>query len=367
MRPSAFAPVPSALLASGAPVSPTLGVELTQTSPGSRADIELKTRLGPDMPFSVAGGTDTWEEWTVVHEALVRVGGKLTSCHIGGSHSRACGYEGTDLKGGDWFVSLEFMDGYWYFAIGAASEKRVLALRSMITTLAGEAPILDANAISMSIWTYNAGFDCGNERYGRMPVNPWADVIGNYPGEIGEQLAALATNLPGKEQGGIILFGGVAGTGKTRAIEALCHAWAGQAKLGVVVDSDKMLSSAGYMTDVITSCWADERQVIVAEDVDKMVVAGPKSDETSKLLNIADGLVGRLAGAGTLFILSANLPMDEIASYVTRPGRAAAAIEFRAFSAEEATAWMADHGVEGEAEGEMTLAELFARSRTAEV
>lgn len=353
-----FSPAPSALVASAAPA--TLGLELTQFSPGDRAAISLNARLGPTMPFSLGFSTDTWEEWTVVHEALTGVGGTLMSSHIGGTSYRANGYEGPDEE---WYVAAEFMDGYWMFKIGARSEQRLTSIRDMLSTLAGEAPMLGDDTISMSIWTYNAAYDCGNERYGRMKVGPWAEVMANYPAEVREQLEALATALPDKSEGGIVLLGGDAGTGKTRAFEALCHAWAAFAKLGVVVDSDKMLGSAGYMTDVITSVCSDQRQVIVAEDCDDMVKAGPKSAETAKMLNIADGMVGRLAGAGTVLALSANMPMDDIAPYIRRPGRAAAAIEFRPFGIEEADAWFEANEIEARADRDLTLAEMFEIAR----
>lgn len=339
------------------------GLTFIDPSPGSRPDIDLFGRLGADMPFSFSFAVDTWEEWTAVHDALKAVGAALTMSHISGSCSRYNGYEGPN---GNWFVAANFYDGWWNFRVAARTEKDGVRLRDMITTLAGEAPILEPDAISMSIWTEHP-MGGGLERYGRMKVGPWTEVMGNYPASVRERLESLAANLPDRSEGGIVIFGGKAGTGKTRAIEALCHAWARDAKLGVIVDSDRMLGSASYMTDVITSAGTDRRQVIVAEDADDMVFNGPKSAETSKLLNIADGLVGRLAGAGTLFVITANLPMDQIAPYITRPGRAAAAIEFEPFGPDEAAGWFSDRGVEFDPDGEMTLAEMFAVLRGAAV
>ncbi len=101
-----FSAPPSALVASAAPTS--LGLELTQFGPSDRASISLLSRLGAEMPFSLGFSTDTWEEWTAVHEALIKAKGTLVSSHIGGTSYRANGYEG---PAEEWFVAAEFMDG----------------------------------------------------------------------------------------------------------------------------------------------------------------------------------------------------------------------------------------------------------------
>ena len=304
-------------------------------------------------------GADTWEEWSLAHEALLKVGGVLASCHIMGC-SRVNGYEAADRS---WFISSYFSDGYWDFTIAGSDEKVTARLRDMLAVLAGDGGPQGPDWVSMTIWSEHP-MGGGLARYGTMRVGVWDEVMANYTAATREALESLAVKLPSREAGGIVVLGGPAGTGKTRAIEALCHAWAGEASLGVVVDSDRMLGSAAYLTDVITAAGPEHRQVIVAEDVDDMVKDGPKSHQTSKLLNIADGLVGRLAGAGTLFVLSANLPLADIASYIKRPGRAAAAIEFELFSPDEANAWLAERGVEHEVEGQMSLAEMFALTRS---
>jgi hypothetical protein len=48
------------------------------------------------------------------------------------------------------------------------------------------------------------------------------------------------------------------------------------------------------------------------------------------------------------------------------PGRCAAAVEFEPFAPDEASAWLAARGVEGEPEA-LTLAELYARAEGREI
>lgn len=341
----------SSLVASGGP-GVDLTIPLTQAALHNMGEYESIVRIG-SLPFSKRLGFTTWEDWTIVHSMLTSAGATMTSSHL--AYARANCYVAEDES---WLVSAEFMDGYWAFLIAGGTEDIVARLAESLTLLAGDSGLNGEDVVSMTIWSEHP-MGGGHARYGSMRVDPWQSAMANYPAATRSQIESLADGLPDKSDGGLVVFGGPAGTGKTRAIEALCHAWAGDATLGVVVDSDKLLASAAYLTDVITAAGPDSRQVIVAEDADEMICDGPKSHLTSKLLNIADGLVGRLAGAGTLFVVSANLPMDKIAPYITRPGRCAAAVEFELFSPADASAWLADRGVEVDVDEHMTLAQMF--------
>lgn len=344
----------SSLVASGAPVG--LNVTLNNAQLGDRAHYGLFSNID-EYPYSRNFSLQSWESWELASDAILsaRVGGVLQTSHEDGWRTSR-GYSAQD---GSWILVSEASDGYWGLSVAATSPELLDRITEMITILAGESNNMEANEISMAIWSEHP-MGGGSRRWGAMKVGVWDEVMGNYTEKTRSSLEALAANLPDRSQGGLIVFGGPAGTGKTRAIEALCHAWAPHASLGVVVDSDRMLCSASYLADVMTAAGVDQRQVIIAEDVDEMVAVGPKSHETAKLLNIADGLVGRLCGAGTLIVLTANLALEEIAPYVTRPGRAASVIEFEAFSPEEAAGWFGSRGVTHEVTGPMSLAEMFA-------
>lgn len=332
-------------------------LNLPEASLGALADYEMMQRA-EGLPFSQSACMPTWEPVSLVHDAILGVGGSRVRHHDSG-YSAASGYEGDG-----WFAVVRSYTGEWDVTVAATDEAMVSRLLAMMDVLAGDGPTMESDVVSMSVWSEHP-MGGGIQRYGSMKVGPWGDVSANYPAATRESLERLAVGLPRKADGGLIVLCGLAGTGKTRAIEALAHAWAREARLGVVVDSDRLLSSASYLADVLTSAGSDTRSVIVAEDVDELIAVGPKSHETSKLLNVADGLVGRLAGAGTLFVLTANLPRSEIAPYVTRPGRAAAVIEFEKFDTEAAGVWLAERGSDFvPPESGMTLAQMYAALST---
>lgn len=348
-----------ALVASGGgPAAPgvSLGVDPSQTGTCGMAHVELIRRVHEDgLVFTASGGFDTWEPASVVEAAMKDASGAM-AMRDGLSESHlAFGYEGKD-----WFVAFEAYTGFWSVEVAASSEKVLKKVMGLIDKLAVKRP-LGSDEVSMSVWSEHP-MGGGLERYASMKVGAWGEVADNYPAATRASLESLATALPAKGQGGLVVMCGHAGTGKTRAIEALAAAWAADARLGVVVDPDRLLGSASYLADVLVRA-GDQRQVIVVEDVDELVVAGPKSHETSKLLNIADGIVGRLAGAGTLFVLTANLPQADLAPYVTRKGRAAATIEFELFDHEAANAWLETRKVEARVEpkddGGYSLADLY--------
>lgn len=348
------------LVASGAPAGGGVGLGLDPgyTSTCQMARVELIRRVHEEgLVFTARQGWDTWEPASVVEKGMSEIDATLMMRDgLGGSH--AYGYESTK---GDWYAALDIMPGWWSANVAAKSDKALKAAMKFLDTLAGPPRPLGNDEVSMSVWSEHP-MGGGQERYATMKVGVWGDVADNYPSTTRAALEGLAERLPEKGQGGLVVLCGHAGTGKTRAIEALAAAWAAEARLGVVVDSDRLLGSASYLADVLVAA-GDRRQVIVAEDVDELVVTGPKSHETSKLLNIADGIVGRLAGAGTLFVLTANLPQAEIASYVTRKGRAAATVEFELFDHESANQWLetrkAEARVEPKEEGGYSLADLY--------
>lgn len=345
---------PNALIASAA-ASPSLSLDVSGARLHEMGDYELVSRMG-DYKFSTQEGWQTWESMSIVTETLTskEIGSVLVMSHQAGWGS----VEAFEGKG--WFGVLTGEHGYWNFRVAAKTSKLASKVMQAVSSLVGEVS-LDADEVSMAVWSEHP-MGGGVARWSTMKVGTWGDVSQNYPAATRASLEHLASALPDKSDGGLVVFCGPAGTGKTRAIEALAAAWARDARLGVVVDSDRMLQSASYLADVLTSA-GDTRQVVVAEDVDELVVNGPKSHETSKLLNIADGLVGRLAGAGTLFILTANLPREEIAEYVVRPGRAAAVVEFELFSEAEARAWLDARDCKAEASDGMSLANLYGALR----
>jgi hypothetical protein len=80
----------------------------------------------------------------------------------------------------------------------------------------------------------------------------------------------------------------------------------------------------------------------------------------SRLLNVADGLIGQ--GMRTLLLITTNEPVKHLHPAALRPGRCLADIEFTALSPVEANRWLAARGRRERVDRPTTLAELFGRT-----
>lgn len=328
------------------------------------AEARFLARALADQPYTSSGHWRTNADIATLVEFLTGIEDRPAD--VQAQHTSCSG--GTTEVVGDGWAALAYSDGTsWRVQVTSAEGMDfATTLVAAAGELAGPPPRGEAGTIPLTVWT-ESPMGGGARRYTQAKVGPWAEVADNYPGEVREQLNQLAAGLPDPDTGGLVVFCGPAGTGKTRATEALIASWCDDADISLVVDADRLLGSASYLADVISDS-GDRRHVIIVEDGDAMMAkptkGNEKKPEVAKLLNVADGLLGRCAGSGgTLWVLTANLDLDDIASYVTRPGRAAAVVPFRHFTAEEATAWAASRGVERSFEAETTLAELYAGGR----
>ena len=62
----------------------------------------------------------------------------------------------------------------------------------------------------------------------------------------------------------------------------------------------------------------------------------------SRFLNVVDGLIGQ--GLRVLVLVTTNEPIRKLHPAVARPGRCAANVEFAPLAADEAAAWLDEHG-----------------------
>jgi hypothetical protein len=103
-------------------------------------------------------------------------------------------------------------------------------------------------------------------------------------------------------------------------------------------------------------------RVLVLEDTGELLSADAKQrtgQGLSRLLNVTDGLLGQ--GLRVLVLVTTNEPLRSLHPAVARSGRCVANLEFPAFPAQEADAWLAARGVSGDG-APRTLASLFARA-----
>lgn len=338
-------------------VQPTLDVRWF--NPLATPHARFAARSLADQAYTCSEDWVTTEPLAIAVDLLKAQGGEVRSS------SCAHGIDLVEVVGDTWAVLIQAGPRAWEAsATSTAGHDSARRLIDALAILAGPPPAPTSGSIPLTVWSENLVSGGGSRRWSEARVGAWSAVADNYPGEIRDQLAALAAGIPSIDQGGLVVFCGAAGTGKTRATEALIHAWASQgAEVSLVVDPDRLLASATYLADVISAA-SDKRHVVIVEDGDAMMAAGPKQASVQKLLNVADGLLGRCAGSeGTLWVLTANLAAVKIAPYLTRPGRAAAVVEFRAFDPAEATTWAGARGIDGDFDQSATLAELYAALR----
>jgi hypothetical protein len=204
-------------------------------------------------------------------------------------------------------------------------------------------------------------------------VPTWAEIERNYSGPVAERLGAMIAAGPKKlgSHGQLLLWLGPPGTGKTYAIRSLISAWRAEARYHYITDVDAFFSNADYLMNVMLNedtptlehGQRETWNLLILEDAGELLSADAKErtgQALSRLLNIADGLVGQ--GLRVLVLITTNEDLTKLHPAVSRPGRCAARIGFTRLSEAEANRWLIAHGQPtGWRSGSLTLAELYGR------
>jgi hypothetical protein len=176
----------------------------------------------------------------------------------------------------------------------------------------------------------------------------------------------MAGFVPAKG-GQLLLFHGLAGTGKTFALRAIASEWRTWCDVDYVIDPDRFLGEGKYLISVLLarrSEWDEDFdflgrldrtyhaaedeahrkrwRLIVMEDTGELLSADAKErtgQSLSRLLNTVDGLIGQ--GLRTLILVTTNEPVRELHPAVARAGRCAAEVEFLPLAPQEASTWLA--------------------------
>lgn len=195
----------------------------------------------------------------------------------------------------------------------------------------------------------------------------FADIGRNYNADSRTHLRELAPFGRQRNRGGLVVWFGPPGTGKTTAVRAMATEWDSDRELNVVTDFERLLQDADYLAEVTRP--TDEAidkdggraKLIVAEDVDPSLLSTEQAQGSgglARLLGLTDGLLASATDA--IVVLTTNARRHQIAPSIQRPGRCLALVEFGPLSTSEANEWLpAD--VPRVTEPTM-LAELFHRA-----
>jgi hypothetical protein len=200
----------------------------------------------------------------------------------------------------------------------------------------------------------------------RICAPAWSEIRDNYSAAAGEALDELmAARAPGP--GGLLLWHGEPGTGKSYALRALAREWRGWCDTYFITDADAFLGGqTSYLLGALLRANRGARgeqrwRLVVLEDAGELLAADARAvagQGLSRLLNLTDGLLGE--GLRVVVLVTTNEPLRRMHPAVVRPGRTWAEVEFGALTARESRTWMSHAGAAVAPERATTLAELFA-------
>ena len=251
--------------------------------------------------------------------------------------------------------------------VSGTDPQRVASLVDEILVRAPGLPKIEDNTVP--IRTFYVGSRGVTSIHSRIEVPLWPEVARNYPQQTASQLADLMAVERPQNQGGLLLWHGPPGTGKTTALRSMAASWKSWCDIAYVADPEKLFAESGYLIELLNS-FASNRNItepsrhflIVAEDSDEFLRADARRSAGAalgRLLNLTDGILGQ--GTNALVLLTTNEDLKTLHPALIRPGRALAKVEFPPFSTEDANEWL---GGSAYVDGSTTLAELYERLGT---
>jgi len=208
-----------------------------------------------------------------------------------------------------------------------------------------------------------------------LTVPEWCDIRLNYGHVIRDEMERLTGSFRPSHGGQLLLWQGPPGTGKTFAIRSLVREWAKWCDANYIVDPENFFGNSNYMVQVLLDSnrgpfqedyddegkpIAERWKLIILEDSGELLANDAKQrtgQALSRLLNIADGLIGQ--GLKVLILITTNEEMASLHAAISRPGRCASKIYFPRLSKDEAIEWAMANDLSIDIDKDMSIAELY--------
>lgn len=293
---------------------------------------------------------------------------------------------------GNTVILVSVTSNYNWDVRGASKNRK--ALDDIMAAIRAALPIMkseDPNVVPVNFWAMkeNGSVTC---RTRRIAVPSWDNVRLNYTSKARDGLESLMGLWPPLEDNGrLMLWHGVPGTGKSYGIRSLAQAWQKWCEVNYIVDPEKFFGSADYMLQVILQS-ADEGggsepaipdsdskettepgakvytghpwSLLIMEDSDEFLTADAKKrsgQSMSRLLNLTSGFIGQ--GLNTLVLITTNEPLENIHTALQREGRCMANVEFGPLTEAEGQTWAGEQKGNPAVEGSHSIADLYAMLR----
>ena len=186
------------------------------------------------------------------------------------------------------------------------------------------------------------------ETYNRTLDAPrWAEIAGNYPPGVRDQLARLITSTPEETAGKVAVLHGVPGTGKTSFLRSLTSEWRDKAHLTYIIDTEEFFGDSAYMMNLVMNARSGTWNIFLCEDAEEFLDVQAKKkvgQSLARLLNLGDGMLGQ--GMKIMLMFTTNVAQVNLNDAITRKGRCFFEGHLRAFKESEASAWMQARGLE---------------------
>ncbi len=267
--------------------------------------------------------------------------------------------------GPEMIAFLDSSDGRGEIAVAGMDRDAVDRVAAdLIATLRDPQPPSDE--VVVTFWAFDPGRPLSPRR--RIAAPAWDEIRSNYGERVQPALDELMrATEPGP--GGLLLWHGEPGTGKSHALRALAREWRGWCDTHFITDAEAFLGGhASYLLDALQHSrhGGDEERwrLIVLEDAGELLAADARAvagQALSRLLNVSDGVLG--SGLRAIVLVTTNEPLRKLHPAIVRPGRTWAEVEFPALNGDEANAWLAERGSGTRVDRETSLAEAFALLR----